>query len=379
MYTPLHRLLKAIKYCLLGIAGASLLGVWAGTGYAGTIDFGKPGQPVHLVVGYQPYYTESWSGVVMRAKKFYEKYLPKGSTVEFQIGLQGAIIVNNMLAGKQDIGYMGDMPAIVATTKQNIADIRMVAVLGLGHDQCNIFLVRKNAPHFKSPIAALHWLNGKVVAVPKGACTDRFARAVFRKYHIKPAAYLNQNIQVITSGFRSGKLDAAAIWQPTAAHIVLQGYARRVASGFSTNNVDGGFLTMRYDLIKERPDVVKDWLKAELDAQRFLVNPNNASEVISMAKAQTTGFSRKALAMSLYGKYADQNGAKYDFTLPYTFTPGAMTLVNRATAFLHLVHTINVSKLRPDAVMPQFTRAILKEAGLSAPIGAIPVLSPLPH
>ena len=28
-------------------------------------DFGKPGDPVNLVVGYQPYYTESWSGVVM--------------------------------------------------------------------------------------------------------------------------------------------------------------------------------------------------------------------------------------------------------------------------------------------------------------------------
>ena len=73
---------------------------------AADVDFGKVGEPVKLVVGYQPYYTESWSGVIMRGKKFYEKYLPKGSTVEFQIGLQGAIIVNNMLAGKHHIGYI---------------------------------------------------------------------------------------------------------------------------------------------------------------------------------------------------------------------------------------------------------------------------------
>src|SRR6187402_2697304 len=79
---------------------------------------------------YQPYYTQSWSGVIMRGKKFYEKYLPKGSKVEFQIGLQGAIIVNNMLAGKQHIGYMGDMPSIVSTTKQEVADIRIVGTLG---------------------------------------------------------------------------------------------------------------------------------------------------------------------------------------------------------------------------------------------------------
>src|SRR3954463_14019239 len=100
--------------------------------FAADIDYGKPGTPVKLVVGYQPYYAQAWSGVVMRGKKFYEKYLPKGSKVEFQIGLQGAIIVNNMLAGKQHIGCMGDMPAIVSTTKQDVADVRLVAVAGLG-------------------------------------------------------------------------------------------------------------------------------------------------------------------------------------------------------------------------------------------------------
>jgi len=41
---------------------------------------------------------------------------PKGSKVEFQIGLQGAIVVNGMLAGKVDIGYVGDMPGIVSTS-----------------------------------------------------------------------------------------------------------------------------------------------------------------------------------------------------------------------------------------------------------------------
>ena len=92
---------------------------------AAELDFGKVGEPVNLVVGYQPYYTEAWSGVVMKGLKLYEKYLPKGSTVEFQIGLQGGIIVNAMLAGKQHIGYMGDMPAIVATTKDRVADIRL--------------------------------------------------------------------------------------------------------------------------------------------------------------------------------------------------------------------------------------------------------------
>jgi len=364
---PVKRMLQVLAAVLAG--GTMMLN----NASAADIDFGKPGTPVKLVVGYQPYYTESWSGVVMRGKKLYEKYLPKGSEVEFQIGLQGSIIVNNMLAGKQHIGYMGDMPAIVSTTKETVADIRMVAAVGLGFDQCNIFLARKDAPAFKDGKAALKWLDGKQVAVPKGACTDRFAQAVFKKEGVKPAAYLNQNIEVITSGFRAGKLDAAAIWEPTASRLVAEGLAKRVASGYSVNENDGGFLNMRADLIKQRPDVVKAWLNAELDAQIFLADPKNAKEIIDIAMAQTTGFPREAMEKALYGKYADQTQA-VRFVVPFTFTPEAMDLISKATAFLHEIKTINVSKLRPEAVMPEFTQAILKERGVKAPVGKVPVL-----
>lgn len=375
MKTELRKMLRTSTRLIAGAAGAAMLGLSATAAYA--LDFGKPGEPVKLVVGYQPYYTESWSGVVMRGKKLYEKYLPKGSEVEFQIGLQGSIIVNNMLAGKQHIGYMGDMPAIVSTTKTQVADIRMVAVLGLGFDQCNIFLARNDAPKFANPDEAIKWLDGKQVAVPKGACTDRFAQAVFKKKNVKPEAYLNQNIEVITSGFRAGKLDAAAIWEPTASRLVEEGLAKRVASGYSVNENDGGFLAMRADLIEQRPDVVKAWLNAELDAQLFLADPKNAKEIIDMAMAQTTGFPREAMARALYGAYPDQT-KQLRFTLPFTFTPEAKDLITKATTFLHEIKTINTPTLRDEAVMSKFADEVLKARGITPPIGQVPVLAELP-
>ena len=210
-----------------------------------------------------------------------------------------------MLAGKQHIGYMGDMPAIVSTTKKEVADIRLVAVVGMGWDQCNAFLVRTDAPKFANDQEAIKWLDGKTVAVPKGSCTDRFAQAVFKRAGIQPTEYLNQNIEVITCNFRAGKLDAAVMWEPTTSRLVQEGLARKVASGASGQENDGGFLAMRADLIKQRPDVVKAWLKAELDAQLFLADPKNATEVIKMAKEQTTGFSERALWISLYGTYPE--------------------------------------------------------------------------
>jgi NitT/TauT family transport system substrate-binding protein len=342
---------------------------------AADIDHGKPGGPVRLVVGHQPYYTQSWSGVVMRGKKFYEKYLPKGSDVKFQIGLQGAIIVNNMLARKQNIGYLGDMPSIVSTTKTDVADVRLVANLGLAYDQCNIFLARNDAPKFQDATQALRWLDGRTVAVPKGSCTDRYAQTTFKKLNINPKEYLKQNMDVITSNFRAGKLDAAVIWEPSASRPVQEGLARRIASGASVQENDGSFLAMRADLIKQRPDVVKVWLQAELDAQLFLADPKNSHEVVAMAKAQTTGFGERVLWYSLYGNY-DQNagGQAVRNNLHYAFTPEVRELLSRASAFLYSIKSINVEKLRPEAIEAKWTEDILKERGLKAPIGQVKAL-----
>ena len=342
------------------------------TATAAEIDFGNVGDPINLVVGYQPYYTEAWSGVVMKGLKLYEKYLPEGSTVEFQIGLQGGIIVNAMLAGKQHIGYMGDMPAIVATTKDRVADIRIVATAGLGQDQCNNMLVRTDAPEFASADDAIQWMDGKIVAVPKGACTDRFALAVFEKKNITPDQYLNQNIEVITSGFRAGKLDAAAIWEPTAARLIEEGLARKVATGASVDENDGGFIDMRGDLIDQRPDVVKAWLNAELDAQLFMADPANTMAVVKMAAEQTTGFDDKVLWKALVGSTPkDQGGTDVRNEMAFAITPKAQALIDKATKFLHSIKTIKVDTLRENAVMTSFTEEILKERNLAAPVGQI--------
>ena len=359
----------------LRLALACLVACWARGGFSAEVkDYGKPGTPVELVVGYQPYYTESWSGVIMRNKKFYEKYLPQGSKIDFQVGLQGAIIVNGMLAGKVDLGYVGDMPGIVSTSHSDVRDIRIVSVLGLGYDQCNAFLVRNDAPQFQSPDEAITWLGGKTVAVPKGSCTDRFAQEVFKRFKITPSEYLNQSIEVITSGFRAHKLDAAVLWEPTTSRLVLEKLARKVATGASVNENDGGFMVMPKALIDQRPDIVNGWLEAELDAQLFFADEKNAMAVSAMAVEQTTGFSQKALWYSAYGTYPkSEGGTTTRIMLPYMFTPEARDLIGKAGKFLFEIKSIKAD-VRPDAAMPAFTEEILKKRNLKAPVGEVKAL-----
>ena len=341
-------------------------------------DFGKPGEPVKLVVGYQPYYTESWSGVVMNGKQLWKKYLPAGSTVEFQIGLQGAIIVNAMTGEKQHIGYVGDMPGIVATFRnlpdRGGTDIRIVGALGTSKQQCNIFLVRNDAPQFKDGKEAVKWMDGKDTASPHGSCTDRFARLAFKQSGVTPKTYLNQNIEVITTNFRAGKLDAAVIWEPTATKIVQGGLARRAASGEDFDALDGGFLIMLNDLVKQRPDVVRAWMEAELDAQLFLADPANATEVSKMAEAQTEQIERKVLWASLYGENPkNAGGGEVMVQLDYIISERPQKLITEATEFLHSLPNKPAAapKVRDGAVDDSIAREVLAKRGLKSPISVI--------
>jgi NitT/TauT family transport system substrate-binding protein len=373
---PLARAIRAATACVVTVLSAAALSLscTASVNAAAQKDYGKKGEPIELVIGYQPYYTESWSGVIMRDKKFYEKYLPKGSNVTFQVGLQGAIIVNGMLAGKVDIGYVGDMPGIVSTSHPEVRDVRIVSVLGLSYDQCNIFIVRTDAPEFKSPEEAIKWLDAKSVAVPKGSCTDRFAQAVFKRFGIKPSEYLNQSIEVITSGFRAKKLDAAVLWEPTSSRLVQENLARRVATGASVKERDGGFLVMPQALIEQRPDIVNAWLEAELDAELYFADPKNAMNIAKMAAIQTTGFPEKALWLSAFGgSAATKEGTDVRIVLAYGFTPDAMELIQKASTFLVDIKSIS-APIRSDAVVPQFTAEILKGRGLKAPVGEVKTL-----
>ena len=198
---------------------------------------------------------------------------------------------------------------------------------------------------------------------------------MFKSEAVKPDAYLNQSIEVITSGFRAGKIDAAVIWEPTASRLVQEGLAKRIASGTAVNVKDGGFMTMRYDLIKQRPDVVKAWLNAELDAQLFLADSNNAQEVAKMAVKQTTGFTEKMLWASMYGENPEAaGGAPVRLLLPFSITPDTTDFLNDATVFLHSIKSIHVNKMRPEAVMPEFAEAALKARGLSSPVGSVKAL-----
>lgn len=348
------------------------LAVITGMIFSGTLAQGAE----KLVVGYQPYDTISYSAAVIRDKELWKKYLPKDTEVTFEAALQGSVIVNAMVADKQSIGYLGDMPAVVCTTKTNIAPIKLVASLGLSAGQrCNVIMVRPDAPKFSSPEEAVKWLDGKTVATPKGSCAERFLKTVMAKEGIKPSEILNQSLEVIATNFRVKKIDAAVLWEPTVSRIgdiAGEGVARVVATGYNYNTPDAGFIAMRADFIKKHPDLAIGWLKAELEAQQFIMDPKNWEEVGTIVSKQATGLTPLMCWFSLYGAIPTQcGGAPERDTKPFVFTDDVHKLLKDTYTFLHSTKVITVSKAPEGAIDDSMARKVAEEMGVRTPMGVI--------
>jgi len=332
--------------------------------------------PIKLVVGYQPYDTISYSAVVIRALELWKKYLPPGSEVEFQNALQGSLIVNQMLANKQQIGYLGDMPAVVATTKRSVAPINLVANTGLSPGQrCNVIMVRADAPKFASPEEAVKWLDGKTIATPQGSCAHRFLGLIIEKTKIKPASILNQSIEVIATNLRSGKIDAAVLWEPSVSRIgdiVGDGSARIVATGYTFGIPDAGAIAMREDLMKARPDIVEAWLRTELEAQQYVVDPKNWAKVAGFVKDQTQGISVPMAWFSIYGAIPPSaGGSPIRDEKPFVFDARVRKLLDETYVYLKEAKSIDVDKPAPGALDDSFARKVASEAKVTLPLGVI--------
>jgi hypothetical protein len=168
------------------IATVALLLVDQLSVHAESPSFGKVGEPIHLQVGYQPNYAEAWSAIVLDDRRLWTTHLPAGSSVDFVPAPAGLTLITEMVAGKLHVAYVGDIPAILATSRPDLRDIRMIAVPARSRQQCNLLLVRPDAPAFASATDAVRWLDGRSVGTLFNSCSDRFADSLFSRLSVKP-------------------------------------------------------------------------------------------------------------------------------------------------------------------------------------------------
>lgn len=346
-----------------------LLGAAIGAGSLFQLAFAA--EPVHITYGYHPYWTGAWYGVILKNKELWKKYLPPGSTVRFEPHLTGPPMINAMLANKMQIGTMGDMPSLVLTTKQTVADLRLVSVTMFSNGQnCEKILVGKSAPQFNDYKDAMKWMTNKPFAYHKGTCTNRITESIIAQGGFKPSEIQVMPIEVIASNFEAGKLAAGVMWEPHARRQVELGNARYASTSAPWGEKDANFTSMRQDFIEKNPEAAAGWLKAEIEALQFLIKyPRESAKIIA---SELTGYDEKTVWKALYeANPSSIGGDPVNYVVKLTFDNEVLDLMKKGYAFLHSIKVIESPDMPKNAINPEPLKQAMKEMHVTAPLGEI--------
>lgn len=321
------------------------------------------GEPIEINTNYWLAWTGAWDTVVMKETGNWEHWLPAGSTVSWKRNLQGPPVITDLLAGKQQIGYIGDTPAIVSTTKRDIAPINLVAVNTTSPGRmCGHIIVGVGAPEFASHEEALEWLKGKTIGVPRGSCADRIGQQIFRDEGVE-VTWQQMQAEVIVTSLQAGKIDAAIVYEPHSSKAVADGFATYAISAASYNELDANGIVMREDFIKEHRDVAKAWLKANIEALFFV--HDRPQEVIEFVKEELPGYTREVLWHAIYGNLPSNTGPSDTvLTGQMSITQEVREMLNRGHSFLHDIKVVVEPEFAQGAIQDDLINEVFRELGL---------------
>ncbi|MEL7637207.1 MAG: ABC transporter substrate-binding protein [Anaerolineaceae bacterium] len=248
---------------------------------APTGKYGKIGDPVTLTVGYQPYCAPYWTSSINKQVQIWKKYLPEGSNVVWFRALSGPLINNNMYAGKNQMGYMAETPAM---RSGDTVPCDFIAVTGYDVGEAGAICVDQKLIEegkFKEPKD----LEGKNVGTPVGSFSHRQILAFCDQKGIK-ANILDQSTELQITNLRAHNIAAAVTWEPYPSWLEQRGIANRWVTGQDlectckkynpeavnhTFRVVGGVLAI-HEWLRDRPDIITAFLKAEEESRDLLMN-----------------------------------------------------------------------------------------------------------
>ncbi len=267
----------------------------AGTGVLAGCFGSVSGAGETLTMGYQPFSAHAWEALIMKHSDIPQKYLPEGYSLNWQSALQGAVIGNRISVGKNQAGWMGDMPALT-TIAQNETPASLVGLANWSRgQQCNLLVVPKD-----SDIERTADIAGKTVGVTVGACSHRYLLRVLEAEGID-VTIEDTGISTILANLREGRIAAGVGWEPSIAKLVFQDdLTRYVSTGAEYNVIDAGGIPMTDDLIENHREAAKGILKAELEATRVLATDHDRTLDLVGQEQDLRYFNRPSLRWGVY-------------------------------------------------------------------------------
>ncbi|ROP35907.1 ABC transporter substrate-binding protein [Saccharothrix texasensis] len=266
------------------ILGAALVAVASTSCVAGAASDDE----VTVVVGYQSKTINTvTAGTLLRELGHFERRLVelgrrtgKRYEVTWQDYDTGAPITAQMLAGKVDIGSMGDYPMLINGSRaQKLGDdgTRMVSVTGYNaRGALNMVVVSPD-----STATTLADLAGKKVSASVGSAGHG---TLVRALGGTRVTVENQQPSVGASALQAGNVQALAQFVAWPGQLVFAKQAKLLYDGAELNLPTLHGVVVRNRFARERPDVLAEFLRAQQDATAHLhAKPLDAAHVVAKA------------------------------------------------------------------------------------------------
>ena len=213
---------------------------------------------------------------VVKQKGWLEDELKaKGVAVKWTSFQSGPPENESFAAGEQDVGVMGDSPAIIARSAGR--DTRVVGISATGPRM--LAVVVPAGSKIQSPAE----LKGKRVAVVKGSYAHHLLALVLEGAHLGfgDVELVNLTHADIGAALQKGDIDAGAIWEPLLTRLEGEGSVRVLQDG--TGIKKGALVIIATNAFAAKnPELVRAFLRSYRRGHEFIqAHPEEAAELIS--------------------------------------------------------------------------------------------------
>ncbi|PYN50758.1 MAG: sulfonate ABC transporter substrate-binding protein [Candidatus Rokuibacteriota bacterium] len=244
-------------------------------------------ETIRIGIGHQSLCTDTYSGgITVKQLGLLEKHLPRtGKYVGAKYDIvwedytSGPPITSQMLAGKLDIGVMGDYPLLVNIARfQETNSLRSVIVSMTGYNMYgsgNSIVVPAEAPIYR-----FEDLKGKKVSVPFGSAAHGMLLKALVDRGLTPDFFtlINQAPPIGATSIQEKKIDAHADFCPWGELMEFKGFGRKIFDGSQASVAYLHGPVVRKDFLEKHPEIVVAYLKAVVEANEWITkNPEEAT------------------------------------------------------------------------------------------------------
>lgn len=219
-----------------------------------------------------------------------EEFLRQGAIVKWSAFPAGSPMNESFASGEQDIGMMGDAPAIIGRAAG--IDARIIGRASSGPTALAVVVGKR------SPISSPRDLRGRKVATVKGSHAHHLLTIVLRNAGMTTddIRFLDMPQSDIATALENGDVDAAAVREPLITKLSDRGTARVLVDG--TGLKKGIHVIVATKAFVDRnPGLVRRFLEVYERGREYIrENPREAARLLSGEMKLPPGLLERVLA-----------------------------------------------------------------------------------